>query len=372
MTTSPQTGLAQRALVLAETGRHKQAAALFARHLAGDPTDTMSWSLLAHCRRELGDPEGALDATDQGLRHDPTDAYVWRMRALTLQTLERHQDAVDAAAEAVRLAPGGWATHNTYARTLAAVPGGLPAAGAAAARAAALAPQEPQAHFWVGYIAHQAGDHEAAARAYRTVLNLNPQDAAARNNLGVLKLRGGRQFGAAQDFAASLAADPQSSAAHQNVLTVAVRVLVTARRLALWCLFGAAAVRWYIDGPGRTGPLSSLALPAWASALPPWTTGLAAIVIIWTLWAWSTRRRLPGALRMPMWAMLVRDVCFATSGFGIIVALGVAFAILAPPHLPRLSLALMVMGGIVPLAMAPTRPRRNSSTQGQRRAGARR
>jgi predicted Zn-dependent protease len=105
MTTTPHAGLAQRALVLAETGRHKEAAALFARHLAAEPTDTMSWSLLAHCRRELRDPEGALDATDQGLRHDPTDAYVWRIRALTRAGREGAASAA-ARASPVAMAQG--------------------------------------------------------------------------------------------------------------------------------------------------------------------------------------------------------------------------------------------------------------------------
>ncbi|MET8080970.1 tetratricopeptide repeat protein [Streptomyces sp. NPDC005303] len=349
MRTTPHDTIAQRALALAETGRHQEAAALFARHLAADPTDTMSWSLLAHCRRELGDPEGALDATDQGLRYDPTDAYVWRIRALTLLTLERHADAVDAAAEAVRLAPGGWATHNAHARALATVPGGLPAARAAALRSTELAPQEPQAHFTLGYVAQASGDHQTAARSYRTVLRLNPQHAEARNNLGTLKLNGRRnrgQFGAAQDFAASLATDPQSSAAQHNVLVVALRVLTTARRLTVWCLLGAPALRWYLGGARLDGPAPS-------AALQPRLAALAAIALVWACWAWSTRRRLPRALRDPMWAMLLRDRRFATSAFGILVAMLGAIAALTLPQLSTVELAAIFLGGLVPLSLTP-------------------
>ncbi|WP_328752750.1 tetratricopeptide repeat protein [Streptomyces sp. NBC_00285] len=170
---------AQHALALAGTGRHQDAAALFNRHLAAEPTDTMSCSILAHCRRELGDPEGALDATDKHLRHDPTDAYVWRIRALTQQTLERQPDAVDAAAEAVRQAPNGRTTHNAHARTLASLPSGLPAAYAAVVRATTLAPGEPQAHFRPGYIAQQSGDPAAAARSGTVPLSLASTKAIA-------------------------------------------------------------------------------------------------------------------------------------------------------------------------------------------------
>lgn len=316
----------RRAVALAEVGRHRDAAALLAPHLAANPADTTGWCLLAQCRNALGDPAGALDAADQALRGDVTEEHAWRLRALVLVKLHRHQEAVAAAAEAVRLAPGSWATHSMYAHTLSYVPGGLPHAYTAAVHSTTLAPQQPEAHFRVGIVAHESGHRGIAERAYRTALSLDPQHALARNNLGVLKLHGrrpGRAFTAAEDFAASLAADPQSATARRNVEAVAVLLLGRARWLALLCVW-LATVFAGAAGVGQGDPPRP-------GALLPRLAGIAVMTALWGWWAWRTHRRLPRRLRGPMRALVRRSRAVGVMAAGLAVADLALVPVLAVP-----------------------------------------
>lgn len=63
---------------------------------------TDAWVQRAHCYRELGKPEAAKTAADEGLARHPTTMALYRERALALLAIHEMPHAVEAAAQYVR------------------------------------------------------------------------------------------------------------------------------------------------------------------------------------------------------------------------------------------------------------------------------
>ena len=55
-----------------------------------------------------------------------------------------------------------------------------------------LAPDEPLAHFWVGFVSRKIGRDQDAAAAFRKSLDCDPNFAAARNDLRELEAAAGQ------------------------------------------------------------------------------------------------------------------------------------------------------------------------------------
>jgi Flp pilus assembly protein TadD len=98
-----------------------------------------------------------------------------------------------------------------------------------------LAPEEPNAHFVVGYAAARLKQRRAAVAAYQRVLSLRPDHALALNNRSALHMRRGRLLTAARGLRVAVASQPDLRIAKYNL-----RVLASG--FVRWLQFGVLAL----------------------------------------------------------------------------------------------------------------------------------
>lgn len=226
--------------------------------LSAYPEDVRLMGWLAQSEIGLKNPNGALAAADRMAAVAPDEEWAQRLRSLALQELGYRDHAVVAARTAVRLAPHLPATHQRLAQVLASGkrpfrhrPDLLTEARAAAAESLRLAPDSPEAHFTVGYVAQRGGDPETARAAYRRTLALAPGHSASLNNLTTLG--DVSALNAARGYVSALRSDPHSEVAQRNLhrligLTVFNLYIFGAVVLLVACLISAAE--------GGAGPLT--------------------------------------------------------------------------------------------------------------------
>lgn len=214
-----------RARVLADLGRHAEARAEVAAHLAGEPASVAGLCLLAHCDLALDDPRAALAATESALAVAPEEEWALRLRALALADVGRTRAAREAAQAAVRADPQGWRAHVALAEVQARA-GDNAEAYVAALRAVELAPHEADAHVMRGTTLAALGEKKAAQAAYREALRLDPESANALNNLAVLDLGSARLGRAARHVTAGLRLAPSAEHLQRNLDLVVSRLLV--------------------------------------------------------------------------------------------------------------------------------------------------
>lgn len=218
---------------LLEVGRNEEARRMASDALATDPEDPALLGLLTRAHLRLDDDQAALATALRVVAAAPDDEWGHRLASIALQRLGQHGEALRAATAAVGLDPDGWHTHLQYAFAASHVPGYLPAAHRAAERAVQLAPNEPDAHFARGRVAHEQHEFEHARAAYAKALALDPEHSGARHNLTLLdgSLRYRR---AARGYVATLRSDPGMEIAKDNLDAVAsvVVMLVLAVQVA--------------------------------------------------------------------------------------------------------------------------------------------
>ncbi|WP_406187138.1 tetratricopeptide repeat protein [Streptomyces sp. NBC_01006] len=275
----------QQADALFDLGRHEQAAALAAQHLAGDPDDANALVLLARCRHSLGDEQQALTTVEHAPQH--------------------------------------WASHYTLGMVLdrGARRKRKRAAYESARRAVALAPEESDAHVLVGLTAHHTGNHRVAQQSYETALRLNPNNSTAHNNLSLLHLRRrwlrpGSWTRAAEGFVQAAALDLEDRHARHNLENMAWGTLMGSR----WVAFaGTVAVA-----------LGSAHLRAGAAGTDALVTCLVCAAVLvggWGGWLLWQARRVPPHLRRPL--LLVARGCRPVLGMALPIALLIVHAALA-------------------------------------------
>ncbi|MER6312512.1 tetratricopeptide repeat protein [Streptomyces sp. NPDC001581] len=313
----------QQADALFDLGRHEQAAALAAQHLAGDPDDADALVLLARCRHSLGDEQQALTTVEHALRVAPESVSAWLTRTHILLALKGYEQAEGSARRAVELAPQHWASHYTLGMVLdrGARRKRKRAAYESARRAVALAPEESDAHVLVGLTAHHTGNHRVAQQAYETALRLNPDNGTAHNNLSLLHLRRrwlrpGSWTRAAQGFVQAAALDLEDRHARYNLENMAWGTLMGSR----WVAFaGTVAVA-----------LGSAHLRAGAAGTDALVTCLVCAAVLvggWGGWLLWQARRVPPHLRRPL--LLVARGCRPVLGMALPIALLIVHAALA-------------------------------------------
>ncbi|MFD9408007.1 tetratricopeptide repeat protein [Streptomyces sp. NPDC059989] len=313
----------QQADALFDLGRHEQAAALAAQHLAGAPDDATALVLLARCRHRLGDAQQALTTVEHALRVAPESVSAWQVHAHVLLSLKEYKQAEVSARRTVELAPQLWASHYTLGLVL--DRGGRRkrkrAAAESARRAVALAPEESDAHFLVGLIAHHTRNHRVAQEAYETALRLNPEHSSAHNNLSLLHLRRqwlrpGSWTRAAEGFVQAAALNLDDRHARHNLEYMAWGSLTGSR----WVAFaGTVAV--------SLGTAHLRAGAAGTDALLTYLVCAAVLVGGWGGWLrWQTRR-VPSHLRRPL--LLVSRRSRPVLGMAFAIALLVVHSALA-------------------------------------------
>ncbi|KOU24805.1 hypothetical protein ADK52_13350 [Streptomyces sp. WM6372] len=313
----------QQAEALFDLGRHEQAAALAARHLAGAPDDAAALVLLARCRHRLGDERQALTTVEHALHVAPESVSARLVHTHVLLALKEHKQAEESARRAVELAPQFWASHYTLGIVL--DRGGRRkrkrAAYESARTAVALAPEESDAYVLLGLTAHRTGNHRVARQAYETALRLNPDSSAAHNNLSLLHLhrhwlRPGSWTRAAEGFVQAAALDLDDRHARYNLENLAWETLMGSR----WVAFaGTVAVA-----------LGSAHLRAGAAGTDALVTCLACAAVLvggWGGWLLWQARRVPPHLRRPL--LLVARGCREVLGMALPVALLILHAALA-------------------------------------------
>ncbi|MFB6810590.1 tetratricopeptide repeat protein [Streptomyces sp. NPDC056387] len=313
----------QQADALFDLGRHEQAAALAARHLAGAPDDATALVLLARCRDRLGDAQEALTSVEHALRVAPESVSAWMLHAHVLLSLKKNGQAEDSARRAVELAPQLWASHYTLGVVLdrSARRKRRRAAYESALRAVALAPEESDAHVLLGVTAHHTGNHRVAQQAYETALRLNPDNGAAHNNLSLLHLRRrwlrpGSWTRAAEGFVQAAALDLDDHHARHNLENMAWGTLLGSR----WVAFAGTV----------TVSLGSARLRAGAAGTDALVTHLVCAAVLiggWGGWLWWQTRRVPPHLRRPL--LLVSRGSRPVVGMALAVALLIVHAAVA-------------------------------------------
>lgn len=208
---------ASKADRLLDSGHHRQALDLLASAIAQSPDDPRLLCLLSRARFGLEQWEPALAAARRALAVAPREPAPWMLAAKALKQLHHDDDAVEHARQAVELRPELWSTHVNLALMAADRSGANGLVRAAALKAVELAPDEPSAHFMVGWAAQQAKDLTLAERAYRNVLALDPDHALAHNRLGELHRQRGEHTVAAERFLDSAASDPGYTSASANL-----------------------------------------------------------------------------------------------------------------------------------------------------------
>jgi tetratricopeptide (TPR) repeat protein len=218
----------RKAMILLESNRPREAAALASQAVASQPSDPQAWIVLARCCESLQDLPRAIETVNRAIALDPSDPDPHLIASRALRLLGNSRAAVRAGQEVVNLAPMDAEAHATLATALASRGGhaaffghGLPrdlrVAAEHARHAMALSPSSTAGHFAAGFVAAASGRPRQAREHYRRVLTMNPQSATAINNLAVLDLGRGRVARSSSGFALALVADPRLSLARRNV-----------------------------------------------------------------------------------------------------------------------------------------------------------
>jgi tetratricopeptide (TPR) repeat protein len=322
-------GRLQRAAILLDCNRPREAAELASQEVAASPSDPEAWLMLARSYESMHDLRRALETTNRAIGLDPSDPDAHLIASRVLRSLGDSTQGIRAAHETVRLAPMSAAAHANLAIALTSrgrgqsffghfLPRHLRLAADHAAHAQALSPSSTAGHFAAGFVAAASSQPRKARHHYRRVLAMDPQHATALNNLAVLDLGRGRVAKSGSGFARALATDPTLSLARRNV-TATLRTLALVFHCLAWliyfCFSGIAANQ-------EVGPLRF----AWTTrcTVACWLAGVYAVLAATTYLRLDDRVR-AFATRMVanIWVLkmvLLADgltlVCFVISTFG--------------------------------------------------------
>jgi len=230
-----------RASALLDVGRVSEATSLLRKALSQSPDAYDLLCLLSEAHLQASEYDEVVRVAERAIAVDPEDARAYYNAAVALSFLKRHREAIEVAEEAVRLAPMEWWTHAGLATALARKRDRLfsrkfaSRAMAEARSAVELAPEEPDAHFVVGYCANRAHRRREAKAAYERVLSLQPEHPAAFHNLSTLQIRLGRPIAAARGLRSAAAEGGLGDLARHNIDALGM-VLLWFTYGALWAL----------------------------------------------------------------------------------------------------------------------------------------
>jgi uncharacterized protein (TIGR02466 family) len=198
-------------ILLMQTARVEEAAALFERALAAAPAQHAFATNLARAALRQGRGDAALAASEQAIAHG-AGAGAWLLRAVALRDLDR----IDEARAVLRDALQRYPAEPAVSYNLAMIELAAGDAAAAAARLQDLLQRRPRdAHLWVALGNAQAArdDLDATEQAYVRALELDPDAAEAQRLLGITRLQRAQPAQALAPLRAALRRDPRDQAA---------------------------------------------------------------------------------------------------------------------------------------------------------------
>ncbi|MGC4818094.1 tetratricopeptide repeat protein [Micromonospora sp. DT63] len=311
-------GYLERAQLLAELGRHDEAAGELTEGLALKPADSQALTMLARVHLVADRPVDALAAADAAVAAAPQALPALVVRAMALVDLGRYADAAATADRLLALGPTDAYAQRSAAAILADSRNGQPALNAAW-RGVELAPQEAQAHLVLSLVAARLELFDLAERAYREALRLDPRLSEVEHGVGVLHLEQRRWSEALAHVAEAVTMGP-SRVDSPRTLAYGLHRLVLYG--AGWSLVAAVVVAFAAStSDGFSRVLAVLA-------------ALTGAVVVWQLAA-----RLPGLTRTVLPAMLHSDRTMALAIYAVAAA-------------PVLLLVYAVVGSPWPLVLA--------------------
>ncbi|MEU0549621.1 tetratricopeptide repeat protein [Micromonospora sp. NPDC005979] len=311
-------GYLERAQLLAELGRHDEAAGELTEGLALKPADPDALTMLARVHLAADRPADALAAADSAVAAAPDAPPALVVRAMALADLGQYADAAAVADRLLALGPADAYAQRSAAAILADARNGQPALNAAW-RGVELAPQEPPAHLVLSLVAARLELFDLAERAYREALRLDPRLAEVGHDVGVLRLEQRRWSVALEQIAEMVTFGP-SRIDSPRTLAYGLHRLVFYG--AGWSLVAAVVVAFAASAnDGFSRVLAVLA-------------ALTGGVVVWQLAA-----RLPGFTRTVLPTMLHADRTMALAIYAVAAA-------------PLLLLVYAVVGSPWPLVLA--------------------
>ncbi|GAA2193093.1 tetratricopeptide repeat protein [Micromonospora lupini] len=311
-------GYLERAQLLAELGRHDEAAGELTEALALKPADSQALTMLARVHLAADRPVDALAAADAAVAAVPEALPALVVRAMALVDLGRYADAATTADRLLGLGPTDAYAQRSAAAILADSRNGQPALNAAW-RGVELAPQEPQAHLVLSLVAARLELFDLAERAYREALRLDPRLADVGHDVGVLRLEQRRWSEALEQVAEAVTLGASRIDSPRTLAHGLHRLVLYG---AGWSLVAAVVVAFAAStNDGFSRVLAVLA-------------ALTGGVVVWQLAA-----RLPGLTRTVLPAMLQADRTMALAIYAVAAA-------------PALLLVYAVVGSPWPLVLA--------------------
>lgn len=246
--------LYQRGQALFDIDRPEKAIAVVTQGMAGTPLTVDQLVLLAQCHAALEQFDLARQAAEAAIRADPESHHAHGLLARLLITAP--EQAWPHALTASRLAPHDWWAAATVAQVAAHLPAKQADAWAAARKGVSLAPNEPDAHLALAYVAAVLGDRSEVRSATERALALQPDHPGAHEQLALLDADQARTGRAVRGWVTSARLNPTNAEPTQRLQVIARRValLVTLIMLGPWLLMGAmqgpvslAQVLWLVS-----------------------------------------------------------------------------------------------------------------------------
>jgi protein O-GlcNAc transferase len=203
------------AILLAQSRRTAEAAALFERLTASRPDDPEAHNNYGNALKDLGRYGKALGSYERAiaLRADYPDAHY--NRGVTLHDLRRYEEALESYDRTLALEPRYASAWNNRGATLRAL-GRLEEALASYDRAISVQPTHAEAHNNRGVVLQELVRLEESLASYERAVALRPDYAEAHNNRGVVLLKLERMDEALASLERALAARPDYAEAHNH------------------------------------------------------------------------------------------------------------------------------------------------------------
>ncbi len=261
----------QRAQMLLARHRCALAEVELRRLLANDPEDGPALALLALCRLELDDPDGAEHFAGLAISGDPDQPFPYYVRALVSVNRGKLGEAVRLMHRVLELDP----TDADYHWLSAAIQAALNRSEAAVEAARLGLQHDPQHVNCRNLIARErikTGQVAEAGSLIRSSLEIDPTNAETLTLLGDLQLREGDVTAARQSYDQALMVAPGNSEAQSGLSEARRAGNAVYRRLLPLLLVGEKATQ---DEPiGTRVVLLALIVVLWGGAakLPVWQT----------------------------------------------------------------------------------------------------
>lgn len=177
----------QKAELLMEVGRYREALKELEEDLRARPDDHYSLCLATNCHFELGQYQTAYEISKKAVAAAPDSEWGHRLQSLLFAATGDNRKAHDSALKSVELEPNSLFALQTLFFAQIGV-WKLDEAEKTVAKILEISPDSEVAQNAAGYLALKKEDYSKAELYYEAVLRINPENSGALNNLGVIYL----------------------------------------------------------------------------------------------------------------------------------------------------------------------------------------